>query len=1220
MTEEIGLVVRVNIKPDPDSMKKLEDDSALAVKKGIERGSQEAKPKYVKPKYTPETPSQPTSTPVIRTDPGAREIIRETQKQTSMLRKTIEGLSRAFGGLKGDRRGVGSLVPNIRPYPKHIAKEMGGSASASFDAFADVIYMGNAFKRDKRDKSGRVQIKKVIEALKHEYRHAGQAYGLSGEEWKRSLVGASVDANEYFKVHPIEFDASAEERHTNGYYKYMTLKQQQKLGQLGTQVLPRHSGDAAKIRKNRALTEGPLPDWAEKQRQEGVYDKKYYKMARKMEEAAWTLANEERNPGLDMLEELFPGDDDDSLDNYSEWDADFYQKRAHYRNQRKHLKKDRRGVGSALPIPGGKGGKRGMGVAGKTSKATKSLREIVSNIREGTFTPEAQASKHSQEVEELRQLAEAAKAEYDAASGAERKNAKRRWETRQYNYEVAAGLPLSGAGHSKEKSKNRQKEAREKRAEKKAREKTEKLVGKEAERLEKGEHERRANYMSMEDPNPGQPFASSVDGPKGKPAALNYANKYWGDLAAQLGGKESALNLRAKAFRKIRAIYPEGRSITAKPGEQYVPKDMQQMPDREYPADGPIWRFKRGKKAGQRKWSVDTGPKTDEEIKEQGAREVLHGRRMGYLTKSATLNYDPTAPGAEEHEALKALKKKERNKLLEEKFIKNQSFTMPLVKKQMKEMYEWRANYQQGVIDNARQGLPPPVMEMPETPHLDVYTKILRKNRKGLNNLNLAQKGLNLPGLEAEDPVGDYIKQKRAAEKRSKIYDEWAIDMGITQPEVKPQMGKGGQALQGIMKGLGLDKVLGFMGIPGLGGGGGGGPPGMGGMGGKGGMKGMMAGGAVAGAAAAGIMIVVDIMKKMLEVLIQFFKFVLNASPAWNAGMKAIQKILEVTLMPIGNMLFTILRPLIMKYAGRAAQNAQDTMAAVEAGDVQGAVGPSIGLFGEMMGELIEAMLPAFIDTAVEMIKTFPWLTLLGAIGDTMTKIITEAMINIFSFLATLPLRLIDMLLGTNLADQCGSFLNNLLGGLYDAIWDGADVLGQLAGQLGEMIRDALWSGIDAIIGFGEWLWEAITGAIGSVGNWLGGFGSWLWNSITGAFSNLGSILSGFGDWLWNMITGWLGGAGDFIGNVGNDVGNFFGNIWPFAEGGIVTSPTMGLVGEAGPEAIIPLSRFSELMGSGGSGDVRIEVNISGNIYGVSDLNSAMEEAADRYLSRIRGY
>jgi phage-related minor tail protein len=47
------------------------------------------------------------------------------------------------------------------------------------------------------------------------------------------------------------------------------------------------------------------------------------------------------------------------------------------------------------------------------------------------------------------------------------------------------------------------------------------------------------------------------------------------------------------------------------------------------------------------------------------------------------------------------------------------------------------------------------------------------------------------------------------------------------------------------------------------------------------------------------------------------------------------------------------------------------------------------------------------------------------------------------------------------------------------------------------------------------------------------------------------------------------------------------GLVPKFADGGIVTRPTLGLVGEAGPEAIIPLSQ----LGRGGGTNINITVN-----------------------------
>tara|TARA_R110000824_G_scaffold313625_1_gene500435 strand:- start:199 stop:2562 length:2364 start_codon:yes stop_codon:yes gene_type:complete len=56
------------------------------------------------------------------------------------------------------------------------------------------------------------------------------------------------------------------------------------------------------------------------------------------------------------------------------------------------------------------------------------------------------------------------------------------------------------------------------------------------------------------------------------------------------------------------------------------------------------------------------------------------------------------------------------------------------------------------------------------------------------------------------------------------------------------------------------------------------------------------------------------------------------------------------------------------------------------------------------------------------------------------------------------------------------------------------------------------------------------------------------------------------------------------------------------AKGGIVTRPTLGLVGEAGPEAVIPLGR------GGGMGTTN-NFHFHGAVYGVEDLKEAVVEA-----------
>jgi lambda family phage tail tape measure protein len=88
----------------------------------------------------------------------------------------------------------------------------------------------------------------------------------------------------------------------------------------------------------------------------------------------------------------------------------------------------------------------------------------------------------------------------------------------------------------------------------------------------------------------------------------------------------------------------------------------------------------------------------------------------------------------------------------------------------------------------------------------------------------------------------------------------------------------------------------------------------------------------------------------------------------------------------------------------------------------------------------------------------------------------------------------------------------------------------------------------------------------------------------------------------------------DAVGSINPDVSSFFspnanGNafgangIIPFAKGGIVNSPTLfpfakgtGLMGEAGPEAIMPLQRGANgklgVLASGGGGDINVVVNV----------------------------
>ena len=119
--------------------------------------------------------------------------------------------------------------------------------------------------------------------------------------------------------------------------------------------------------------------------------------------------------------------------------------------------------------------------------------------------------------------------------------------------------------------------------------------------------------------------------------------------------------------------------------------------------------------------------------------------------------------------------------------------------------------------------------------------------------------------------------------------------------------------------------------------------------------------------------------------------------------------------------------------------------------------------------------------------------------------------------------------------------------------------------------------------------------------------------SIYNAFSTLWTFIKDFFSEFVNKVGTWfmsqLRSIFDGIGDVGGKVADWWDSVSPFATGGIVTSPTLGLVGEAGPEAIIPLDKAN------GIGTSYV-ININGDVYGVSDLESRIERAIQRTANK----
>jgi hypothetical protein len=67
------------------------------------------------------------------------------------------------------------------------------------------------------------------------------------------------------------------------------------------------------------------------------------------------------------------------------------------------------------------------------------------------------------------------------------------------------------------------------------------------------------------------------------------------------------------------------------------------------------------------------------------------------------------------------------------------------------------------------------------------------------------------------------------------------------------------------------------------------------------------------------------------------------------------------------------------------------------------------------------------------------------------------------------------------------------------------------------------------------------------------------------------------------------------------------------AAGGIVTGPTLAMIGEAGPEAVVPLNGRH-----GFGGGQTIVVNVNAPVYGVNQLEDVVVSALDRANRRGR--
>ena len=224
-----------------------------------------------------------------------------------------------------------------------------------------------------------------------------------------------------------------------------------------------------------------------------------------------------------------------------------------------------------------------------------------------------------------------------------------------------------------------------------------------------------------------------------------------------------------------------------------------------------------------------------------------------------------------------------------------------------------------------------------------------------------------------------------------------------------------------------------------------------------------------------------------------------------------------------------------------------------------------------------------------------------------------------------------------------------------------------------------LQAGWDAIVrifqGLGKWFgdrWKDVENIFSNVGRWFGQKFSEAWNGITNAFGNVVGFFRGIYDsivsWFSNIggavatavsgafryamngvfatienaVNGFIGMINGVIGLINNIPGVSLGsigyvNLPRLARGGIVDSPTVAMIGEAGKEVVMPLENtgFLQTMGrvvggavvsalGGGlpqsspfpSGDIVIMIGSREfGRFAIDEINKAQEQAGQLLLN-----
>lgn len=363
-------------------------------------------------------------------------------------------------------------------------------------------------------------------------------------------------------------------------------------------------------------------------------------------------------------------------------------------------------------------------------------------------------------------------------------------------------------------------------------------------------------------------------------------------------------------------------------------------------------------------------------------------------------------------------------------------------------------------------------------------------------------------------------------------------------------------------------------------------------------------------------------------------------------------KVFLMALMPIATILGAILMPTVLKLLDVFRGVLTELKGPI--GDLIGGkidVGQFISIAAPIMSEaFMEAggIIATAAETFGKLFSTTIWPILepyFFKAGDALAKWIGE---NAPRFLMTVITAFVNTLKST-LGAFISGFLIGLSGGKEQFLTGMIIVLGGLVSGLAVAIAVGLGAFGAVLAGFPIAIgaaFAALVIGIATIGAkfsaQLGAmFGKWIsdnkgiWNKFkSDLVGTLRKIINDIKNAVSKAVTGTLGKTGTKvvttaargvargtpIGAVSTGasiVSKLFGGLKKklgFAKGGVVTKPTLGILGEAGPEAAIPLSK----MGGMGGGTTNVTVNVNADVSSDIDLDRLADQISAKIYDNVR--